>query len=73
MNAVPKSLRRLFLRWFPQYRILDTQFLSWHEADELMRQNEGKPESERWIVSKLEDNNHFIGYVYLERRERIWE
>jgi len=66
-----KLLRKLYYRVFVRYTILDTKFLPYRAADALIRQNEGKPEIEHWVISPLEDTNRVIGHVYLCRRERI--
>lgn len=69
-----KKLRRLFFRFFPCYRRLDLRFVTYREADDLIRESHGKSESLQWIIaSKEEDRNHMIGMVYIERRERITE
>jgi len=66
-----KSLKRLYLKLFRHYNRLEFKFCNYDEADRLIRQNEGKPESDQWVLAPEEDNNHVYGWVYIERRERI--
>lgn len=68
-----KALRRLYFRLFKHYRRLELKFCSYTEADRLLRDSEGKPEPEQWRLAKEEDDNRTMGWVYLERRERITE
>lgn len=66
------GLRRAYYRMFKRYRRLEFRALSYADADKLIRQNEGKPESEQWVLAEEEDNNRAIGIVvFLQRRERI--
>ena len=65
-------LRRLYFRIFKHYRRLEIRAVSYSEGDRLIRQSEGKPESQQWVLAKEEDSNPLIGVlVYLERRERV--
>jgi hypothetical protein len=64
-------IRKLFYKIFKRYRRLEAKCITWDEADTLLRKNEGKPESEQWVLAKEEDFNRTIGMVYLERKERI--
>lgn len=66
-----KLLRKLYFRIFTRYRRLECRFVSYAEGDKLIRANEGKPESECWVIAPEEDTNQIYGYVHLERRERI--
>jgi hypothetical protein len=68
-----KKIRRLWLKWFPVYERLDLQICSYAAADVMIRQSERKPEDQQWVIAKEEDTNHIIGFVYLERRRRIWD
>ena len=65
-------MRRLFYRFFKCYRRLEFKAVSYAEGDRLIRQSQGKPESEQWVLAKEEDSNRAFGLVvFLERRERI--
>jgi hypothetical protein len=66
-----KSLSRLYYRLFKRYQRIECVFVQWAVADKLLRDNEGKPEHEQWTLAPEEDTNYVIGYIYLERRERI--
>lgn len=68
-----KKLRKIFFKVFKFYRRLELKYIAYPEADELIRDNYGKPDEEKWILALEEDNNHMYGMVYLERRERITE
>ena len=65
-------MRQLWLRLFPKYRRLEYRTCSYSEGDRLIRESEGKPECEQWVLAKEEDFNLLAGLsVCLERRERI--
>ena len=65
-------LRKLYYKIFPTYRRLELKFVNYSEGDKLIRQSAGKPESEKWVIAKPEeDRNRRLGMVYLERKERI--
>jgi hypothetical protein len=67
-----KWLRKIWLRWFPQYRRLEIKLVTYAEGDRMIRDTHGKTEAERWhIAIPEEDINHAFGLVYLERKERI--
>ena len=69
-----KILRKLYLRLFPQYEILERKMLAYYEADRILRETAGKEESERWqLDTEKEDNNKIVGIVYLCRKKRITE
>jgi hypothetical protein len=69
-----KRIRKIFFKVFKCYRRLEFKACSYAAADILIRQNEGKPENEQWVIAKEEDRNRAIGlFVFLERRERITE
>jgi hypothetical protein len=55
----------------PAYRRLELKFVTWHEADALIRQNSKEPPPLRWEIAPEEDHNRRIGFVYIERKERI--
>lgn len=66
-----KFLKRLFYRWFPRYRQLEVKFCSFEMADALIRSN---PQPAEWVIChRLEMRNDCFGYVYIEKRIRIWE
>lgn len=64
------NLKNLFKRK-PKYRRLELKFVDYATGDKMIRGNEGKPESEQWVIAKEEDTNYSIGWVYLERREKV--
>ncbi len=67
-----KWLRRLYLKYFPDYEILETCFVDYGRADQMIKESANKPEGLQWhIYPLLEDFNQAIGYVYLYRRKRI--
>lgn len=67
-------LKKLYYKIFPQYERLELQVFSWEHADRLIKENANKPPEEQWVLAiPEEDNNHFIGVVWLERRKRITE
>lgn len=69
-----KRLKRLYYRMFPTYRKMDTAFVSYNTANEMILRSDGKPEREQWGIDiHHEDMNTSPGFVYLCRRERIWE
>lgn len=69
-----KWIRRFYFRIFKHYKRLEIRLVTYAEGDKLIRQNEGKPESEQWILAiPEEDTNFAYGYVFLERHERILE
>lgn len=66
-------MRKLYYRIFKRYRHLEIRFLSYAEGDKLIRESAGKTFGEQWRLAKEEDTNNVIGWVYLERKERITE
>ena len=73
-----KWLRKIYYRLFPTYRRLALVSVPYSLADRMIRENEGKPENEQWVIAHEEDVNitqslSFIvePHVYLERKERI--
>lgn len=68
-----KILKRLYYSIFKRYQRLDFGCFLYDEADELIKQNGNKPESEQWVIAKEEDTNFNYGVVCLERRVRIRE
>jgi hypothetical protein len=68
-----RFLRRLFYRCVPVYVRLELRCAAYSEAEALLSDNEGKPESERWTIAAEEDSNRALGLVWLERRVRITE
>jgi|SRR6266550_44382 len=57
------SVERMVRRWLtPKARRLELRFVSYGEADKLIR--------EGWqLAIPEEDNNHVFGWVFVERRE----
>lgn len=68
-----KKLRRLFLRWFPRYRRLELRHVNWLAAQDMILMRSVLDEDLRWVIAKEENQNLDLGYVWIERRERIWE
>jgi hypothetical protein len=69
-----KKLRRLWFRLFPSYECLGVRCVPYTMADQMIRESEGKPEEEQWVICpRLEDNNRVIGVCWLEQRRRIVE
>jgi hypothetical protein len=68
-----KQLRKLYYSIFKRYERLELRVFNYAEADKVLKENDSKPEEEKWHLAKEEDDNHFYGYVYLERKKRIWE
>jgi hypothetical protein len=66
-----KFLRRLFYRLFPRYHRLELRCVPYKEADQLLRENEGKRLSDQWRIAPEEDFNRIYCSVWLERRARI--
>ncbi|MFH1585236.1 MAG: hypothetical protein ABIB79_00530 [archaeon] len=73
MKDLRGKIKKLYYKIFKRYQRTDYRFLPYHEADDLIKNNEGKPEHEQWVIAKEEDYNTCIGFVHLERRERILE
>lgn len=67
------KIRRLFLKLFPRYRILERRFVNYGEGDRLIRETHALPnEADRWeLDTEREDHNRIPFMVYLCRRERI--
>ena len=68
-----KRLKKIYYKLFPHYRVLETRFVSYPEADKMIRLTEDSSESEKWVLAKEEDTNRIIGMVYLCRKIRIVE
>lgn len=69
-----KKLRKLYFRIFRRYKRLELKYVSWTVGNEMIKGNANKPEPERWVLAKPEeDNNHRVGMVFLERKKRITE
>lgn len=66
-----KALRKLYHKIFKRYNVLETKCVTYSDGDRMIRENDGKPESEQWVLSDLEDNNMAIGMVFLCRKVRI--
>jgi hypothetical protein len=66
VRKIWQALRKLYLKIFPRYRRIELAFVHYDSkgrADKLI--------AEGWTIAKEEDTNGAIGWVYLERRERI--
>lgn len=63
--------RKLFYRVFKCYMRLELRFISYGEADRLIRESANLPEDQRWEIAREEDHNRLIGKVFIERRVRI--
>lgn len=63
--------RKLYYSIFKCYKRLELIFVTYQEADRLLKANDGKLEKDKWVLAKEEDANHVIGMAYLERKERI--
>jgi hypothetical protein len=60
------SLRKLWLKLFPRTKRVDFRFVSYADAEPLIKQG--------WrIATPEEDSNNIRGYVFLELRERVTE
>lgn len=71
-----KKLRKIYYRIFKIYRVIETKFVSYDEADKMIKETQNCIESERWVLSDMEDKNpiHAIVFmVYLCRKVRIME
>lgn len=64
-------MKKLFYKLFKRYKVLETRFVSYAEADELIFLSSNKPEGEKWVLAKEEDTNFDIGRVYLCRKIRL--
>jgi hypothetical protein len=57
-------IRNLLKRFFPpRPKRLELRFVTYAEGDKLVR--------EGWAIAKEEDRNRLIGWVYLERLEKV--
>jgi antitoxin component YwqK of YwqJK toxin-antitoxin module len=63
-------IRKLYYRLFKRYRRIEMKFVTYAEADKLMRKVILSPTDE-WHLAKEEDKNSVTGMVYIERKERI--
>jgi hypothetical protein len=64
-------MKRLFYRFFKRYRRLELGLFTDREADTLIKVSVGKPERAQWVIAKEQCRHRNVGWVYLERRERI--
>lgn len=64
---------KLYYQIFERYNVLETKFVTYAAADHMIKDTIDKPESERWVLAKEEDNNTVIGWVWLCRKVRITE
>lgn len=66
-----RKLRKIYYKLFKHYEVLETKCVTYQEGDRMIRETHNKPEEERWVLAKEEDNNHIFGVVYLCRKVRI--
>jgi len=59
--------RKIYLKLFKPYRILDTQLVSYKDADTLIRLDP------RWEIAKQEDENLVLDQVWIQKREYLTE
>jgi hypothetical protein len=71
----PRIFRRLYFRLFKRYRRLEHRFVSYKEADRLIRATHHLPdEGDRWeLALPEEDHNRVPFMVHLCRQVRIVE
>ncbi len=67
-----KQLRIWYYLLVPTYRRLDLKLCSYAEANLLIKTNCVAAEEDQWHIAKEEDDNRHYGYVWLERKERIY-
>ena len=65
--------RKTFYRVFKCYVRLELRFVSYGEADRLIRETADLPEDQQWVIAREEDHNRIIGKAFIERRIRITE
>lgn len=63
-------IRETYYRVFKRYERVELKFVTYKEADKLLKESKGKHEEEVWVLAKEEDSNKVYGMVYLERRKR---
>jgi len=60
-------MKKLFMSWwysiFPTHIEEDVCFVTWDEADKRMKADS------TWVLSKEEDTNHMMGWVWICRRK----
>ncbi len=54
-----------FKSLFEKRKRIELRFLSYSQADELIKETNGA-----WTIAKEEDSNHLLGWVYLELLEQ---
>jgi hypothetical protein len=64
-------LKKIYYKFFPTYRVLETRFVNYQIGNELIIQSIDKIESEKWVLAPEEDNNKSFGMVYLCRKQRM--
>ncbi len=60
-----KTILKWWYATFPTYKETDVRFVTWKEADKLMKADS------TWKLSKIEDKNRIIGMVWICKPERI--
>jgi len=68
-----KWFKKQYYKRFATYKRLEVQLVPYNVGDNMLRDSEGKPEDQQWHLAKEEDTNRAYGYVFLERKVRIWE
>lgn len=63
--------KKLYYSLVPTYEILEERFVSYTEADKLIRETNSLEESNKWVISKREDSNIHLGMLFLCRKVRI--
>jgi len=68
-----KLLKKLYYKIFPTYTERDEGLYGYLEADQMISDSINSEDSEQWELSKLEDGNLTIGYVWLCKKTRVIE
>lgn len=64
---------KFYYRLFPTYKILNSLYVTYQRADELMRNTANNLDSEKWVLyTKKEDKNKVMGMVNICQRIRIY-
>lgn len=69
------KLLKLYYKIFKRYEIIERKFVTYFDADKLIKDTHHKEdESERWVLdTEREDHNKVLGMVFLCRKKRIIE
>lgn len=69
-----KSIKILWYKVFPTYKMLEGKCCSYAEADYLIKYTRNLPEEEQWqIWTNREDHNYILGWVWICKKVRIVE